>query len=327
MINMNEIKIALRQSSLTKELYKKMRAYRDNRVYKKRLSGKFSFDNRSKNQEKLCIILAGYKEAVWDDVFGRLEKFLPDDIDFCVITSGKVNDRLRELCRKNNWSYISTKRNCVTLAQNIAIEQFKSAKYIYKLDEDIFVTKKFFETLYETYERVEKDTYFKIGFVAPLIPINGYAHVRVLEKFGVKDDYIRRFGPPACSGDLGQKITLDPEIAKFFWGAGGVFPKIDEANDFCLNSEFDYTICPVRFSIGAIMFPRSTWEDMKGFEVESGNCLGLDETQLCSFCMLNSRVIIVSENSLVGHLGYGPQNKEMITYYSENRNMFELRNN
>ena len=70
------------------------------------------------------MILAGYKEVVWEDVFGRIKKYIPEDVDFCIVTSGMINDKLRKLAKKNNWSYLSTQRNCVTLAQNIAISLF-----------------------------------------------------------------------------------------------------------------------------------------------------------------------------------------------------------
>lgn len=291
----------------------------------RRLHGKYLFDNRSNNNEKLCIILAGYKELIWEDVFGRIIRFLPSDIDFCVITSGKIDDKLREMCNEMGWSYLSTERNCVSLAQNIAISLFQHAKYIYKLDEDIFINENYFETIMNTYNKVYENGYYDIGFVAPLIPVNGFAYIEVLKYLKLVDTYSRLFEYPRVSADAANMVVGNANSAKFFWGDGNYVPKIDEINKALQNETFDYVICPTRFSIGAIMFPRKTWVDMGMFKVEGGNCLGLDETQLCEFCVLNSRAMVISKNCLVGHLSFGPQNKEMIEYYKKHRERFSVK--
>lgn len=323
---LQKIKKFLRENKATQSFYARLRTTRDNRIRRQRLRGSFSFDDRSKHQKKACIILAGYKRDVWEDVFGRIKIYLPDDIDFCVITSGKLDGYLQQLCKENGWSYLSTKRNCVSLAQNIAINLFPDAEYIYKLDEDIFVTEGMFDTLYETCLKVEKESFFDVGFVAPLIPINGFAHTEVLKYLGLIDTYTELFERPHISTDNDNMVVGNSKVAQFFWGEGGYVPKIDTLNSRLYKEEFDFTVCPTRFSIGAIMFPRKTWEDMGLFKVEPGNCLGLDETQLCEFCVSQSRAMIVSKNCLVGHLSFGPQNKDMLDYYKENRIMFSVEN-
>ena len=35
---------------------------------------RYKFEDRSKNSDTLCIILAGYKENLWDIVFDRIDK-------------------------------------------------------------------------------------------------------------------------------------------------------------------------------------------------------------------------------------------------------------
>lgn len=316
-----EIKQAIRKNARLHDFLKTLFTKRE--TYK-RSNGKYLFDDRSNNGEKLCIILSGYKEVVWEDVFGRIKKYLPEDIDFCIVTSGMVDDKLRELAKANNWSYLSTQRNCVTLAQNIAINLFPQAKYIYKLDEDIFINEGFYENLWNTFNRVKEESFYNIGFVAPLIPINGFAYTEVLKCLGLIDKYKELFQKPCISADGSNPVVCNPEVAKFFWGEGGYVPKIDEINRKLQAKPFDYTVCPIRFSIGAIMFPRETWEDMGYFKVEAGNCLGLDEIQLCEFCVSRSRVMIVSKNCCVGHMSFGPQNKEMIEYYKHHRERFSV---
>ena len=43
---------------------------------RKRLTKKYKFEDRRKNKEKLCIILSGYQEYVWDVVFKRIKKYV-----------------------------------------------------------------------------------------------------------------------------------------------------------------------------------------------------------------------------------------------------------
>lgn len=50
--------------------------------------------------------------------------------------------------------------------------------------------------------------------------------------------------------------------------------------------------------------------------------MGSDETEICSYCMEHSRPLMVSENVLVGHLGYLPQNGIMKEYYLSHKERF-----
>lgn len=53
--------------------------------------------------------------------------------------------------------------------------------------------------------------------------------------------------------------------------------------------------------------------------------MGLDEEFLCNLATSQSKAIIVSENQVVGHLGFGKQNKDMKEYFLENKEIFEIR--
>ena len=174
-------------------IVRKIRKQKKEYNKKKRVKGKYTFFSKKKDSDRLCIILAGYKPFLWEDVFGRIAKYAPKDIDICIVSSGLYNEKLQQIAQENNWSYLSVKQNKVSLAQNIAINLFGKASMIYKLDEDIFVTKNFFEQLLTTYKKVEKTSTYRLGFVAPLMPISGYAHVRVLEKTGLLKKYEERF--------------------------------------------------------------------------------------------------------------------------------------
>lgn len=318
-----KLKEKLKSNKTIYNSYKKIKNTIMNSKLEKRLKGKYVFENRSEDKNTVCIILAGYKQFVWEVVFNRIKRYAKKDIDICIVSSGVYSEKLSEIAKNNNWSYISTERNCVTLAQNIAINLFKKAKYIFKLDEDIFVTKNFFSELENTYEKVNKDGDYEVGIVAPLIPVNGYGNVIVLKKLNLTNEYEKRFEKPKYVASPNRMIESNSDAAKFMWGEGNFVPKIDDIDKKFSEMPFAYSASPIRFSIGAIYFPRTFWEEMGYFEVNKGSCMGRDEIQICSYCMCKSKAIVVSENTCVGHLSFGKQNKEMEKYFKHNIERFK----
>ena len=291
----------------------------------KSFTNKYKFEDRSNNRDTLCIILAGYKEFTWDIVFNRINEFSEKNMDICIVSSGLYNDKLSKIAKKNGWSYLSTKRNSVAIAQNTVIKLFPNANYIYKLDEDIFITKNFFKTLKETFIKVQKEGEYDVGFVAPILPINGFAHVFLLKKLNLINYYNKTFEQVKFGAGNERMIVHDPQVAKFMWGENGKVPHIDEINNMLYNSPFSYSAVTIRFSIGAILFHRELWENMGYYDVIRGTGLGLDEKQLCAHCMINSKGMIVSENSCVGHLSFQLQNKEMKEYFMNHQEKFKIK--
>ena len=280
-----------------------------------RIRGKYYFINRSKNYKKLCIVLAGYKSFLWEEVFNRIKKFADEDIDICILSSGMYIEELAKICEKNDWSYLSTKRNHVGLIQNIAINLFKKAEYIYKLDEDIFVTSGFFKKLDETYKEAEKNSDFHIGMVTPLIPVNGYTYIKVLEKINMLHSYEEKFGKAYYDTTRNNKIISSIDAVIYMWN---VTKNLDEINKKLINEELKYSICPIRFSIGAILFKREIFEKMGMFKVSKTIGLGEDEEDICCYCLNESKAVVVSENTIVGHLSFAPTNKEIEELYKKN---------
>ena len=317
------IKYYIKNSSITKPLYHWFKNFKKEIIRASRTSFHGKFINRQKGLEKLCIVLAGYKEYLYPAVFGRIKAYMEDDIDVCIITSGKWSDTVDEICKEQNWSYLSTKENDVSLVQNVAINLHKNAKYIYKLDEDIFVTKGYFKNMFNAYLRACESRY-NPGVIAPLLNINGFTYLIVLEKLGLVGEYESRFGKAKYSTTENDIIQNSPEVARFFWGEGGVVPDIDTMNAIFSKGETKEIACSIRFSIGAILFERSLWESMDYFRMVRGtNSLGVDEADICRYCCLISKPLMVSENVVVGHLSFGPQNATMKQYYLENKSMFD----
>ncbi|RHP47295.1 hypothetical protein [Clostridium sp. AF32-12BH] len=317
------IKTCLRESFLTKELYQKLKQIRDEKRYRLATQVEHTFIDRSKHRKDLCIIIAGYKPYLYQDVFERLVRFMPEDMDVCIASSGVFSAELERIASKQGWSYLSTKRNCVTLLQNVAILKHPEAEYIYKIDEDIFVTEHCFEQMKETFLKVERDGLYDVGFVAPLLPINGYCHLRILDKLNLKQEYATKFERPIYASYSTRMIEKSPEVAKFFWGEGGYIPSIDELARCFGKESFSYSACPVRFSIGFILMRREFWESMGMWKVFAESpCMGVDEEQICSECIIRSKAMIVAENAVAGHLSFGQQNVAMKQYYEEHRDRF-----
>lgn len=281
------------------------------------------FVDRRKNSNGLLVILAGYKPYLFDSIFARVKAFAPKNLDICIASSGLYDEKLYKIAAKNNWSYLSTVQNNIPLAQNLAIMLHESAELLYKMDEDIFVTEGSFETLLKTYEYVQNHEPYNVGFVAPLIPINGYGHVRLLEKLGLRETYEKIFEPVLYAAQPLRMLEKSPEVAKFFWGEGEIFPSIDKINQAFQMQKISYGVCSIRFSIGFILIHKNLWKAMGGWALPPvGYGMGMDEMQLCQFCTLNSLAMVISENTVVGHLSFGQQNDAMKEYYLTHRKKF-----
>ena len=285
---------------------------------------KFRFVDRRRNLKKVCFVLGGYKDFLWDDVFARLQRYVPDDVEVCILSSGIWNEKLAYIADKNSWSYLSTSLNSVTLIQNMAISFFPHGEWIYKMDEDIFLTKSSFEALMRAYIFAEDNTRYEIGFSAPLIPLNGYGYIRLLEQLGKLDEYDKKFERALCGGNCKRMIESEAEAAAFMWGFEGNIPQLDRLNEIFGKQVGKYSICNVRFSIGFILYHRSFWEKIQGFDVSGGVDLGMDEDKIGRLCMNDSYAIVVAEDIVVGHFSFGKQTEYMKKLYEKNREWFAM---
>jgi hypothetical protein len=277
-------------------------------------SGSHTFIDRSKGSDKLLIILAGYKSFLYPLTLARIAEFVPQDIDVCLLSSGLHSQELAEMAAENNWSYLYTKSNKVSLVQNLAIAKHTQAKWIYKIDEDIFISENFFEKLLEGYLTVKAEKLYDIGFCAPLLNVNGYSYINFLKLINADDEYKTKFGElkHSCAD---SKAFYDGEAAKWLWKKSLPFDKVAHSIG---SKPFQYSLSPHRFSIGAILIEREFWETIGGFRTSfKQGGLGLDESQLCKDCILQSRVMVVIHNVFAGHFSFGPQTSAMKEYLPE----------
>ncbi|WP_414622887.1 hypothetical protein [Calothrix sp. CCY 0018] len=294
-------------SSLTGEAKKKWMRWLN-------FSGSYKFINRSKGSQRLLIVLAGYKDFLWPLTLERIAKFVTPDIDVCIVSSGLYVNALAEFAQTHNWSYLYTKTNKVALVQNLAIANHPKAKWIYKLDEDIFVTEGLFDSLLDGYLHIKQEGLYQPGICAPIINVNGYSYIPFLKIISAEDEYKDKFGElKHAASDV--KAQFDGEAAKWLWQKS--LP-LDEIGGRIRAKPLSYSPVPHRFSIGAILFEREFWEKIGGLRTSfSQGGLGLDEAHLCKDCMDLSRPILVINNTFVGHFSFGPQEAAMKEYLSE----------
>jgi hypothetical protein len=273
------------------------------------------------------MVLAGYKPLLWENVFNRLRSFAPDDMDICILTAGKVEDELRALCGRNNWSYLATEKNNIPIVQNIAVELHPAAKFIYKLDEDVLICENYFEGLLDTYNEVSENSHYHVGAVAPLMPVNPHGVVEFLEATGNTVEFEDRFGKVYY--DFNSHFHTKTAETLFLWEKS--IP-IDETAALFAEKFSDiktsYYICPHRFSIGAILICRDVWDGMDGFNVSDGVGLGDDEKELASYFLSGMKFLtfIMARQVFAMHYSFGKvaRPKLIEDFYGGNKPLIEI---
>lgn len=323
-----KVVVAVLENSAKDEIVKQLEENRINysfysaqivKIQEDNFAGEYQWMNQSKNSKKLVILLAGYKSYLWNSVFGRLKKFVPSDFDVCVLTAGYKNPELVEICKKEGWSYLYSKENKPALVMNCAIKEHPNAEWIYKMDEDIFVTEGLFQELFQTYQSVEEEKCYQIGFVAPLMAVNNYGYRRILEYLDCVEEYQKQYGEPYYGGG---RIYTDPLVTKYLWNK--TLP-IDKFAGKLKDRKERYSVCFHKFSIGCILLHRTLWEEIGGFRNAPEGILGKDEENLCEFCMNWCRAIIIAERAFAGHFSYGKQEDAMKEMYEKRRKEFAYR--
>jgi len=270
--------------------------------------GRHMFIDRSRGSDRLLMVLAGYKPHLWDITLARLARHVPADVDVCVVAPAVRPPALLDIAERHGWSLLSTRANYLALAQNLAIRAHRAARWVAKVDEDMFVGPGFYDALLDVYRHVQAEGRWWPGFVAPIINVNGYTYVNLLEELGLEQKYRERFGELIrASGQI--PATNDPAAARWLWEHSLPF---DDLVARFARRPLGYSTVPHKFNIGALLFAREFWERFGGFLVRPpAGALGMDETQICRRCVDLSRVMIVADNVFVGHFAFAAQDAAM----------------
>lgn len=310
--------------SLASDFYETGKSIVKAQQRKSNCSDKYRFVDRRNNASTVAIILAGYKQPLWPFVFARLKRGLPSDIDVCVMSAGRDDPALDEICAANGWSYLATRTNDVSLVQNVAIVLHPAADLIVKIDEDMFVTEKTIIDTIDYHGEVKRSGIANPAFVAPTINVNGVCYRPLLEKLGLLEEFESRFGVArvAC---IGVPITDDPEAARWMWEKTA--PLEVTVEKLPRTSRIDF-MAPVQFSIGLIVIERTFWEQIGLHPVKrhmlalKKSTLGADEEYLCRMAMFHSRPIVVCPHALAGHFSFGRQYAGMLSLLSSHPEYF-----
>ena len=267
------------------------------------------FDDRRRGTGTLVCMLAGHKPDLWDFVMPRFRAALPEDADVCLVSPGVHRQDLALLCASNHWSYLSTATNDVCLAQNIAYRLHDKARLIMKLDEDMFLLPGTLSILASEYWRIKALGTVNPGFVAPVIPLNGFCYRPLLERLDLLKAYEARFGIAriACSG---TPLQSDGHAARWIWEQTA---PLERTAQHLVTASDDTLLCSVQFSIGLIAFERDFWESTGHLPVfrrrlmAGMSTLGADEEHLCTRAVAQSRPGVVTFATLAGHFSFGPQ--------------------
>lgn len=279
----------------------------------------YHFTDRSRGRKYLCYVLAGYEAELWKDTIGRLEAFQEDGVDYCLVSSGKEVETLKQIAKRNNWSYLYTWQNQVCYIQNLVIELHTSAEYIIKMDEDIFIGRDFFRQMIRGYHQIEREGEYHIGFVVPVVPLNCCGYASYIKLIGIKEEYERRFGR-AYKHRFSAVFNVE-ETAEFLWDTIDTFDGMAEC--FLKNEGYDILDC--YYNIGCIMYSRERWMMMgKWPELPNESGMGRDEAYICQDNRNKDLAIYELQNVLAGHLAFGHQKKRMLKYYKEHAEKFAV---
>jgi len=292
---------------------------------KMKYASKYKLEGTIQNKPKLCYVLSGYKPYLWEDVFQRIRLFQPDDLEVCIASSGKYCPELSELCKKNGWVYLSTKLNHICVLSNIVMREFSQADYIFKLDEDIYLPKGYFDDMTEAYDVIEKATPGSLGYICPSLPLGYYGMHDFLLRKNCLEEYSSKFGRHYLGGAaLNPAFRQHVGIDAYIWEKIGVF---DECAEEYKNLGFSYEACATRCGIAAILFRRKFWDEMGGLKKLRGKGFGDcgDEGQITAYCALNFKMTYCVKSILVGHFAFGGAEPDVLRVKEKHPEYFELK--
>ena len=288
-----------------------------------RLNDRVRFDDRRSGASVLVCMLAGYKPDLWPFVMPRFKAGLPD-ADICIVSPGRGDERLAALCRREGWSYLSTATNDVALAQNVCYRLHDAADMIVKLDEDMFLLPDTIATLLSEYRHIKTEGAVDPGFLAPMIPLNGFCYRHLFGMLGLLEKYEARFGT-ARLATSGLAVHIDPLAARWIWERTS---PLQATADRLRALGTRHLHCPIQFSIGLVAFERRFWESIGYFAVYRHrllagiSTLGGDEAYLCARALRQSRPGVVTTATVAGHFSFGPQYAGLRALLDERPDLF-----
>lgn len=277
------------------------------KIFAKEKEVEFIQRNSTLKRNKMLIILAGFQPYYWDTLFKKtFDAIKNEQIDVCVCIPGceEIHKRkIYSLCDYFGFSSAYYKEDRLAALQNYIIKKFDKAEYIFKIDEDIVLNNHFISGLMKGLE-YSKTTRNRYGISVPLINVNVFSYIPYLETIGKLEEYDSKFGKAKY---WNKNIQHNPDVADYLWSQLGD-NSFDEHSEFVYEkNKGRYIQCPQRYSIGAMLFTRTLWEEVGYFKIGKIGQLGYEEEQFCKYLLDNAYYICCCLDTFVGHLGYGRQ--------------------
>jgi len=286
-----------------------------------------TFYDKGNNKKILVILLAGLKPRLWPTVFERINHFLNINADVVIVDPGGIGkDTLINYAKTYGWSYLATKHRRISTALNIAVRTFNHATLIFKLDDDVFVTKNAFKALIQTLIKSFEKAKNLPAIVMPVMNLNLVTYIHFLEVMGLTYEFKQKFKVKNLR--YGLKIVREKsDVAIWIWKNS--LPLDDVARIYNEKAKLKYPnafdVINVRPSIGFVLFTRTFWNIMREFLGDVGKGMGYDDLGIVTTVSDKYLGIVICLNVLVGHLSYGPQTLEMIKFYERNKDLFQIR--
>lgn len=217
------------------------------------------------------LLLTNDRPNMLEKVLKRIIKYTDwNEFDLWILDnfSTKSNKKIINVF-KSNYPFInifSTTFNQLSIIQNEIIKQLKSDIYI-KIDDDILVSENWTKPLIDVFNR----NYRNMSYGSVVIPVNSFGWIPFLEIMNYKDEFIERFPDvKLVQSGYDAAIFYDEQVNEFIWNK---CLDIDStASDFISiqQGNFKDYNCTHKYSIGTIIFSHKIWEDMGGWQVESG---------------------------------------------------------
>ena len=202
-------------------------------------------------------------------------------------------------------------------AQNTAISLHPSARWIYKIDEDIIISDNYFSKLKNGYYLAEQKLFSQIGFVTPLLNLNAacvYNFLESVDKIKTMNDL---FGEVKIRWPNEDLVHGSEEFAKWIWTLSVPFD--DVAKKIEMRNKNKIYQANIRLSIGAILFTRDYWNRIGGFEVARIGAMGVEETQMNAYSFTRMQAIAIVGDTFAGHLGFYSQKEACKEFFINNR--------
>ena len=288
---------------------------------KRRFAKTWQFVDRQSGTDSLILLVAGFQEHYWDILMANINQANHGQRDVCVCIplGGGKEKRLYEIAGRYGWSVLRIKDDLLSQAENTAIRLHPNANIIHKLDEDIVINDFYFDDMEAAFEHRDESEYCP-GFLAPVININLATTDDYLKIIGKYDDFYLRFGKHH-RGSLFFHRSI--EVAEYLTKTLFCYGKVHALFDLARLEKRTYIACPVRFSIGAVLFTRQYWEELGYFAVGFRSVgRAEEETQMCSYNVDNYKPTVCVGNVVVGHLGYFTQKETCRRIFLDNSHLF-----